>query len=174
MSPQQLVRSDFTPTYSHFTPHTFNRSVSPLWFELEFKLQINLGSPRSHQIPWCVLFLRIAISLLEKEVSHIFYSAALLQTDKTAAETAMTMKWKWQCRNWAGLRCIDLSFFLQRIKRPLQRLLDHAKANIDVIDFRNPQKEVRNGHIMIFTDCGEIPFKCLVDVCTMIILGPIL
>jgi len=29
----------------------------------------------------------------------------------------------------------------QRIKRPLQRLLDHAKANIDVIDFRNPQKE---------------------------------
>ena len=32
---------------------------------------------------------------------------------------------------------------LQRIKRPLQRLLDHAKANIDVIDFRNPQKEVR-------------------------------
>ena len=32
--------------------------------------------------------------------------------------------------------------FLQRIKRPLQRLLDHAKANIDVIDFRNPQKEV--------------------------------
>lgn len=29
----------------------------------------------------------------------------------------------------------------QRIKRPLQRLLDHAKANIDVIDFRNPQKQ---------------------------------
>jgi len=27
----------------------------------------------------------------------------------------------------------------QRIKRPLQRLLDHAKANIDVIDFRNPK-----------------------------------
>ena len=154
MSPQQLVRSDFTPTYSHFTPHTFNRSVSPLWFELEFKLQINLGSPRSHQIPWCVLFLRIAISLLEKEVSHIFYSAALLQTDKTAAETAMTMKWKWQC--WNGRTSLHWSlFFLQRIKRPLQRLLDHAKANIDVIDFRNPQKEVRSDNIMTFTDCGD-------------------
>ena len=111
MSPQQLVRSDFTPTYSHFTPHTFNRSVSPLWFELEFKLQINLGSPRSHQIPWCVLFLRIAISLLEKEVSHIFYPAALLQTDKTAAETAMTMKWKWQCRNGRTSLHWSLSFF---------------------------------------------------------------
>ena len=40
------------------------------------------------------------------------------------------------------MRVVALIPFLQRIKRPLQRLLDHAKANIDVIDFRNPQKEV--------------------------------
>ena len=30
----------------------------------------------------------------------------------------------------------------QRSKDPLQKLLDHAKANIDVIDFRNPEKQV--------------------------------
>ena len=38
---------------------------------------------------------------------------------------------------------LTIMVIFQRIKRPLQRLLDHAKANIDVIDFRNPQKEVR-------------------------------
>lgn len=31
----------------------------------------------------------------------------------------------------------------QRHKDPLQKLLDHAKANIDVIDFRNPDRKVR-------------------------------
>ena len=31
---------------------------------------------------------------------------------------------------------------MQRSKDPLQKLLDHAKANIDVIDFRNPGKQV--------------------------------
>jgi len=29
----------------------------------------------------------------------------------------------------------------QRIRRPLQKLLDQAKENIDVIDFRNPEKQ---------------------------------
>jgi len=29
----------------------------------------------------------------------------------------------------------------QRRKSPLQKFLDHAKANLDVIDFRNPQKQ---------------------------------
>ena len=42
------------------------------------------------------------------------------------------------------VQCLAIIMVIfQRIKRPLQRLLDHAKANIDVIDFRNPQKEVR-------------------------------
>ena len=31
---------------------------------------------------------------------------------------------------------------MQRHKDPLQKLLDHAKANIDVIDFRNPDRKV--------------------------------
>ena len=30
----------------------------------------------------------------------------------------------------------------QRIRRPLQKILDQAKENIDVIDFRNPDKHV--------------------------------
>ena len=30
----------------------------------------------------------------------------------------------------------------QRIRRPLQKILDQAKENIDVIDFRNPKKQV--------------------------------
>ena len=30
----------------------------------------------------------------------------------------------------------------QRIRRPLQKILDQAKENIDVIDFRNPEKRV--------------------------------
>ena len=30
----------------------------------------------------------------------------------------------------------------QRIRRPLQKILDQAKENIDVIDFRNPEKMV--------------------------------
>jgi len=32
--------------------------------------------------------------------------------------------------------------FPLRHKDPLQKLLDHAKANIDVIDFRNPDRKV--------------------------------
>ena len=31
----------------------------------------------------------------------------------------------------------------QRIRRPLQKLLDQAKENIDVIDFRHPEQKVR-------------------------------
>ena len=31
----------------------------------------------------------------------------------------------------------------QRIRRPLQKLVDQAKENIDVIDFRNPRQKVR-------------------------------
>ena len=30
----------------------------------------------------------------------------------------------------------------QRVRRPLQKILDQAKENIDVIDFRNPDKRV--------------------------------
>ena len=30
----------------------------------------------------------------------------------------------------------------KRIRRPLQKLLDQVKENIDVIDFRNPDKQV--------------------------------
>ena len=31
----------------------------------------------------------------------------------------------------------------QRIRRPLQKLVDQAKENIDVIDLRNPRQKVR-------------------------------
>jgi len=34
-------------------------------------------------------------------------------------------------------------FPLRSAKDPLQKLLDHAKANIDVIDFRNPDEQVQ-------------------------------
>ena len=32
----------------------------------------------------------------------------------------------------------------QRIRRPLQKILDQAKENIDIIDFRNPDIQVRH------------------------------
>ena len=40
----------------------------------------------------------------------------------------------------------------QRHKDPLQKLLDHAKANIDVIDFRNPDRKVGLTKITIIMD----------------------
>ena len=33
--------------------------------------------------------------------------------------------------------------YSQRVRRPLQKLVDQAKENIDVIDFRNPHAKVR-------------------------------
>ena len=42
----------------------------------------------------------------------------------------------------------------QRIRRPLQKLVDQAKENIDVIDFRNPRQKVRA--IMYFDITGGL------------------
>jgi hypothetical protein len=39
----------------------------------------------------------------------------------------------------------------QRIRRPLQKLVDQAKENIDVTYFRNPQQKVRAIKHFIFT-----------------------
>jgi len=51
----------------------------------------------------------------------------------------------------------DTSFPL-RSKDPLQKLLDHAKANIDVIDFRNPEKQYyEEDHLRFPRQPGDLP-----------------
>lgn len=45
-----------------------------------------------------------------------------------------------------------------RTKDPLQKLLDHAKANIDVIDFRNPGKQYfEEDHLRFPRQPGDLP-----------------
>eukprot|EP00090_Calanus_glacialis_P041261 TRINITY_DN7261_c0_g1_i2.p1 TRINITY_DN7261_c0_g1~~TRINITY_DN7261_c0_g1_i2.p1 ORF type:complete len:318 (-),score=48.46 TRINITY_DN7261_c0_g1_i2:279-1232(-) len=52
----------------------------------------------------------------------------------------------------------ESSYVYPRSKDPLQKLLDHAKANIDVIDFRNPGKQYfEEDHLRFPRQPGDLP-----------------
>ena len=111
-----------------------------------------------------------------KDVSHIFYcTPCTFQRDKTVLfEIEQKLSWNdivqkspqqisalhWNALLWESLHWADFYISLQRIKRPLQRLLDHAKANIDVIDFRNPQKEVSRQTVQNYQKWRSSVIEC--------------